>query len=566
VTRPVKIFCGKIFCGKTFLVKSFWRGGCAIILALFVQSCSPDLSEIRPVDQGMRFLHPYPQPRPGRTIQRSSLDGSTTYAETAMSIYQESNPFIDPPGSNFINNVESNMFDGFGREMPNTLPSTREKPYNLHDGEVKISKIDPRSPASDLALIFKRVRLAAVEGTIDRASLQEAVNIIEGNRVFPDRAYNGFPLLHYNGPNKVKRVVPIFDESGRKIGGNVNVRQIWYGGHIESDTAFIDPSDVFNVPWTVTYTVDVLERGMDDFAPYVLYYDDPFLSAPGRAPKAHVGMDASFFPMMDGTRSIIKLKMSKGKYFNLTYHWGWRVHPPRIQVIGNARATINGRTLPGWERHVFGDNPMESRESQLAAIAKIGDLSPAKRMWKAALAGMQSNSPDEVLSQLDEAVMAFDDWDNRRQLPRGVKFDEDSDLTLLFVNNTLYGQVPGGKGVLPRLDYWKTRGQLLKISLMNGDYFVHSYSSADFGGSRGWENQFQSTVNKDGSGAWFTFGRNHWWINVGSGDGLIDIAPAQEESPGRHKVELTLNFDPSRRLRLYNFDPLHHDVAIFSLH
>ena len=45
-----------------------------------------------------------------------------------------------------------------------------------------------------------------------------------------------------------------------KIGGEVEVRQVWYDSHIESDTAFIDPSDVLDVPWVITYTVDVLNR------------------------------------------------------------------------------------------------------------------------------------------------------------------------------------------------------------------------------------------------------------------------------------------------------------------
>ena len=36
--------------------------------------------------------------------------------------------------------------------------------------------------------------------------------------------------------------------------------------------------------------------------------------------------------------------------------------------------------------------------------------------------------------------------------------------------------------------------------------------------------------------------------------------------PASTKVHLTLNFEPSRRLRLYQFDPLHHDVVVFSLH
>jgi hypothetical protein len=34
----------------------------------------------------------------------------------------------------------------------------------------------------------------------------------------------------------------------------------------------------------------------------------------------------------------------------------------------------------------------------------------------------------------------------------------------------------------------------------------------------------------------------------------------------QHWIDLTLNFEHSRRLRLYQFDPLHHDVSIFSIH
>ena len=101
----------------------------------------------------------------------------------------------------------------------------------------------------------------------------------------------------------------------------------------------------------------------------VMYYNDPYLSAPGRRPTAHVAMDQSFFPMNDGNRYVIRIKMTPGKYYNLTYTWGWRVHPPRIQVTENAKKRINGRTLPDFERLIFGDDPTSSREAQLAAIA-----------------------------------------------------------------------------------------------------------------------------------------------------------------------------------------------------
>ncbi len=152
--------------------------------------------------------------------------------------------------------------------------------------------------------------------------------------------------------------------------------------------------------------------------------------------------------------------------------------------------------------------------------------------------------------------------------------------------------------------------------------------NVDFGGSRGWENHFQTTdpttaigphpvippgspangepydnpanivageenifpinrggteeflqpsprnlddpVNGDpqmGSGCFFTFGRNHAWPNAGGPWGGIMTPPvAADGTPGKHKVEITYNFEPSRRLKIYQFDPLHHDQVIYSLH
>ena len=120
------------------------------------------------------------------------------------------------------------------------------------------------------------------------------------------------------------------------------------------------------------------------------------------------------------------------------------------------------------------------------------------------------------------------------------------------------------------------RGTTLKITLLNGDYFEHAYQNVDFGGARGWENQFQSSVQSGGSGCWFTFGRVHWWMNIpmttDDGKSFMIMVPAathaagSPDKPGRYKVEITYNYEPSRRLRFYQFDPVHHDVAIFSIH
>jgi len=68
----------------------------------------------------------------------------------------------------------------------------------------------------------------------------------------------------------------------------------------------------------------------------------------------------------------------------------------------------------------------------------------------------------------------------------------------------------------------------------------------------------------------------HWWMNIPmmTPDGqpfMVMIPAAKPDSQGqdvlgRYKVNITYNYEPSRRLRFYQFDPVHHDVAIFSIH
>ncbi len=113
---------------------------------------------------------------------------------------------------------------------------------------------------------------------------------------------------------------------------------------------------------------------------------------------------------------------------------------------------------------------------------------------------------------------------------------------------------------------WNGRDSLFKATVLNGDHFVHGYMNVDFGGSRGWENQFQDA---GGAGTSHTFGRNYWWINAGGPApfGPINIPPAATDgTPTLRKAEIVLNHDGPERIKLYQFDPLHHDVAVFSLH
>ena len=143
--------------------------------------------------------HPYPQPR----LQASSVktEGNTTTVVTGDSIFPKPaiDPFTKPPGSNFLPTIYTNMFDGNGKEMPNTLPSTPTRPYNLHDGDPIVSAINPTSPTDDLRQIFDLVtRLARQkpQETTDvdalRKAIQFGLDIVEGNPV-ANRVYSGLP-------------------------------------------------------------------------------------------------------------------------------------------------------------------------------------------------------------------------------------------------------------------------------------------------------------------------------------------------------------------------------------
>jgi hypothetical protein len=512
---------------------------------------------------------PGPQlPRPGPSIQQPCSDDPTIICVTTP---QGLFPVPAPSTTtNFLQTVYTDNLTDAGVDMPNTLPSTPQVPYNLMvgGGAISTTSIDETSPTQDLTNIFNKVITAAQNGVVDTSDIQFGIAILEGDPIPSRPTYSGIPLLHYMGPMKVKAVTPIYDSNGNVIGGNVNVHQVWFDSHIESDTNMIDPSAVQDVPWTITYKVDILHRGHDDFSPFVMYFSDPPVDVPGSFGKIHVAMDQTFFPMQDGTEMVMQIKQAPGKYWNLVYTWGWRRHPPRVQVMENALkkgsdGTIT-QSLPQWEVSVFGSCPTCSRKQQLHAINQIGDLSPAKRMWRD-LNNAFASSPSSVIQMMRDAQQGLADWEDRNQLPTGVQADPNADVTLFYVNNTIYGNQL-------RFDNWIARPATFRVTLINGDYFEHGYQNVDFGGTRGWENTFQSTTNDTaggvigGSGCWFTFGRVHWWVNAGGPWGAITVPAATPGASGVQKVRITLNFEPTARLRLYQFDPLHHDVAIYSLH
>ncbi len=627
-------------------------------------------------------FHPCSQPEPGLSKVTQSADGLTTFVETPEGQHPPQDPFAEPPGSNFLMTVYENLRDHSNREMPNTLPSTPDNPYNLHDGPVVTEAIDERNPDDDLDMIIDKLEAMAGKkmgggmkkpkkaGSKKPTGLsglaQFGIDILEGNTI--DRAYSGLAMLHYDGLTKVSKVEPILDADGNVVNGNVVVN-IWYWGqHIEADAMFIDPSAVFDVPWTITYRVHILHRGMEDFSPMVSHFNRMQLPDGTDSPPLifQASMDETFYPMLDeGTRYTVKLKQTKGKYLSLIYHWGWRIHPPRVQAIENAtkRAGPDGWTYPQWEKSAFCEggaedpdcDPRNNLTDRMYAIDQIGDLAPAKRMWnlfrelgaksgskksqaRSGNMGGQSSRSLKVITA--ELRAAYFDWTDRTKLPAGVEADPDATITLLYANNTFYGSHQGlqgvGSGQGPAsykgvsngsAHEWNLRPYNFKVTLFNADKFTHFYRNVDFGGSRGWENQFlsddptsvvgdhpfipaDSPANFDpftnpanvitgeeniypinrggveeflqptarnltdpvnglpqlGSGCFFTFGRNYLWPNVGGPTGLVQVPASTAAGPGMHKVDITYNYEPSRRLKIYNFDPLHHGVAIYSLH
>ena len=538
--------------------------------------------------QNTRPFDPLPGPNTYPPAQVLSDDGVRIEINTQGTLLPQTYPYgadsTNP--ANMLPTIYGNSEDSAGNEIPNTLPSTPDNPYNLHPTpqvtELEDLGLEEADPEIDLSIIIKRLKEAvyprlrvasrkmffrggvgvpadprrgveekfapeagkipAPVRHIDLNDVQMAIDILEGNPV-PERIYSGISLLNYDAGVRVKKAAP-----GTNV---VDVHQVWARRNIFSDTAFICPfdtgiagcegaADLRNQEWIIRYTIDVAERGHEDFAPMVTYWDNPDLRGGKRVPA--IAMDQTFFPMEEGNRYVFEIHMAPAKFFNLTYHWGWRIHPTRIQAIENA-----GKVLPcvtadntgnagqpateintpmalvptnllQCEHNVFGDNPKASEEAKIQAIAMLSDYSPAKRMWKAfrALRDMHGRGPRPVLRALvREIEAAFKDWQNRNKLPRGLAPDPDFDVTIAFMNNLLYGEIIGiPPNFQQRWDEWQTRGATLEVKIYNTDYFPHGYMNVDFGGTRGWENTFHNTIPLGGQGPWFSFGRHAFMANL----------------------------------------------------
>ena len=591
-----------------------------------------------------------PSPVPGYNMNapgNSMTGGTNLNPNEGGHLYPPGDSFGDNP-PNLLPTVYENIKSCSGAEIINTLSSTPENPYNLQfagdpqNQRLNEADVTPltanqtRSPTDDLDVVRRHLMAAKKPGDIDPAVVQLGLDILEGNPI-ADRSYSGFPVLHYNGPLKIKSVDP--------VSRTVEVNQIWFDTHIESDTMYVDSRPVERIAnsgdnpatplwegqwddgeWYTKYNVYVLNRGHEDFASFPMLYDDPKEVVLGGQNQfiPNVSLDQTFFPMEEGNKYTFYIKQPPARFFNLTYHWGWRMHPPRVQAHENlARGfVVNGQAVDRdfFEKQTFGVNPRANEQAKLNAISMIGDLAPAKRMWstlrRIQAGGLKSTDLAGISSEFEES---FFDWGNRNKLPRGIPEDPTSDVTLAYLNNTIYGHINGYiNDAQVELRKWTTRGTKVRITLINGDYYPHQYTNVDFGGMRGWENTFQNTIPVAGAGAWFTFGRIQWWPHtINPAVPAIVVAPAarptstaniafgmesfkrvdtganmlppkgQQRKLGnivgndlpneilgaastggltRHDMDWEFTFEPGRRLRLYQFDAFHHDVAVWSMH
>ena len=375
------------------------------------------------------------------------------YVKTPPGIYPAADPFRRPPGTNMLPTVYADASDANGDRMPNTLPSLPDDPYHLHDAEPVTTRLDnEKSPTDDLREILddvyevmtdrpyrqlweryeeprsaeehfldppiregetaeeyrdrtEREHLGRLRRNVSlvRHRLLWALDILEGNdgidsKVPSSRAYRGFPLLNHSGHNRTARAVPEYDAKGERVGGNVEVEQIWYDGRIQNSAMFIDlglDDDALHplepalrelqeeaakkgrdaltederhriaeavadrtarlgvplrsdLPFTTANTVNVLNGGNDDFATFVMYGSHPWVPPADRVcgegppiPRIrNLGMDQTFFPMPDGTKNVFRINNAPAHYYELNYNWGWRKHPPRVQASENAHGRV----------------------------------------------------------------------------------------------------------------------------------------------------------------------------------------------------------------------------------
>ena len=92
-------------------------------------------------------------------------------------------------------------------------------------------------------------------------------------------------------------------------------------------------------------------------------------------------------------------------------------------------------------------------------------------MWQALRQARDAVQPGDygrLLMLLAEEQVAFHDWQDHPRLPHSVEVDQESDVRLLYVNNTIYAQITDlhdiADSIRVNFPRWKLRGTTLKVT------------------------------------------------------------------------------------------------------
>ncbi len=236
----------------------------------------------------------------------------------------------------------------------------------------------PATPDDDLAGALDALATAPDAPSATRAR-SLALDILEGNPI-SGKTYSGIPLLNWNAPAKVKRV---------PAGGNVIVTVVRYGDHTLSDTWLLDFADPTRT-FTLTYRVSDLDAA-GVLAPTPLLVDNG---------KPAGGLHSVLVPlvlpdMATGTQVTNRFHPNGGDEHTRSGTQDLTVTMP---PPGNTNAILTPDLRPGHtslgslepvtpERLArvnasagfSGAAPTDAQK--LAAIGRIGDASPEKRIW-----------------------------------------------------------------------------------------------------------------------------------------------------------------------------------------
>ena len=355
-----------------------------------------------------------------------------------------------------------------------------------------------RDALKDLADAAKKSKLSKMT-----AAATELESILLGTT--EGRIYDGFAMLNYNrgaftpdqmpGEYKMKLAKDTgltilgMDGQPRKI-WEVDVSMLWYDGQFDSDTFLLRFPIGYNEFDTLRVNYRIYSLVREELAPTAVISDY-------RLPKSvqfpFKGFDSVWEQIGGKSVTTVSVDMPPIRLLRGVYHWGWRVHPPRIQFLQPIFEIVNAHTgavelEPQGESYAY-------RNRQLS-IAGIGDAAPEKKMYDVAQAVLTGGAtPAQVLAMLEDDATAprgnWKDWADlaadQIQLPPEAQDILTAEgitpgtfgpyrFVSVYLNNEMYGKGPRNE----KIEGWN-QGDQFQVKLINLDKHMHYFRNVDFG-------------------------------------------------------------------------------------